>query len=89
MILDILIGDLPSAHGMTLFAIRAQLATVNISVAILAALADVGKNHLHVTLGASDRGVHAAKRVASLIVIKFGDRANRLPCARAVTVLAR
>src|SRR5215471_10635110 len=89
VILDILIGDLPSAHRVALFAICAQLATVNISVAILAALADVGENHLHVTLGAGDRGVHAAKRVASLIVIKFGDRADRLPCARGVTVLAR
>lgn len=87
VILDIFVRDLPSPHGVTLFAICAQLATVNVSVAILTALPDVGKNHLHVTLSASDCGVHAAKRVAGLIVIKFGNRADRLPCTSCVTVL--
>ena len=87
VILNIFIRDLPSTHGVTLFAICSQLPTVNVSVAILAVLADVGKNHLHVTLSTGDSGVHAAKRVASLIVIKFRNSADRLPCARGVTVL--
>jgi len=89
VILNIFIRDLPSPDGVTLFAICAQLATVNVSMAILAALAYVGENHLHVTLSTGDRGVHAAKRIASLIVIEFRNSADRLPCARSVTVLTR
>lgn len=89
VLLNILVGDLPSAHRVALLAIRAQLATVNVGVAILALVTDVSEHHLYVTLRASDGGVHAAKRVLGLIVIEFGNGADRFPRAGRVTILAR
>lgn len=53
-------GDLPTADGMALFAIGAQLALVDIGVAILATLSDAGEDHFYVALGARDRRMHAA-----------------------------
>lgn len=87
MLLHLLNRDLPSANGMTLFAVRPQLTPVNICVAILASLADIGEEGLDVALRATNGSVHATKRIPCLIVIEFGDGANRFPCARRVTVL--
>jgi hypothetical protein len=41
MLLNILDRDLPSPHGMALFAVGSELALVYISVAILAALSHI------------------------------------------------
>ena len=79
----------PAANGMTLLAIRTELAFVNVGVAILAALADVAENRFDMALGASHIAVHAAQRITGLIVIEFRDSANRLPAFGGVTVLAR
>ena len=87
MLLDLLNRDLPSPHGVTLLAIRAQLALVNIRMAILAALADIAEHRLHVTLNASDGLVHAAQGIFSLIVIEFRNGADRSPGARSMAVL--
>ena len=87
VILDVLVGDLPSAHGMTLFAIGTQLAAVNIGVAILAAFTDIGENHFDVTLGARDGGVQATQRIPGLIVIELGNRADGPPCGCGMAVL--
>lgn len=89
VILDVFICDLPSAYGVALFAICAQLATVNVSMAVLATLADVGEDHFYVALGTGDGRMHAAKRVAGLIVVEFRNRANRFPGTRRVAVLTR
>ena len=86
--LNLLNRNLPAANGVALFAIRAQLPAVNIRVAILAAQADVAEHRFHVALRASDRRMHAAQRVPRLVVIKFGNRADRLPGIRRMTVLA-
>lgn len=87
VILNILVRHLPSPHGVALFAIGAQLAAMNVRVTILAVQSDVGEDHLHVTLRARDRSVHATERVFGLIVIKLWNRANGLPCTRSVAVL--
>lgn len=87
MLLHLLNRDLPSANGMTLFAVRPQLAPVNIRMAILTPLANIREYRLDVTLGAANRCVHATKRIFRLIVIEFRDGADRLPCVRGVTVL--
>lgn len=87
VLLDLLNRNLPPAHRMARLAVRSQLPLVNISVAVLAALAHIGKYRLHVALRASHRLVHAAQRVASLIVVEFWNRADRLPSGCRVTVL--
>ena len=89
VLLDVFVCDLPSTDGVALFAISSQLAPVNVGVTILAALSDIGENHLHVTLRAGDRGVHSTQRISRLIVIKFGDCPNRLPSTCRVAVLTR
>lgn len=89
MLLDLLDGDLPAANCVALLAIRSQLPLVNVGMAILAALAHVREHRLHVALDARHRLVHAAQRVAGLIVIEFRNRADRLPRAGGVAVLAR
>lgn len=89
VLLHIFYCDGPSADGVALFAIRAQLTLVNIGMAVLAALTDAGENHLHVTLDASDAGVHAAQRIACLVVVELRNCSDRLPAIRGVAVLAR
>ncbi len=89
VILDVLVRDLPSADSVALFAICAQLAPMNVGVTILAALADVGKNRLNVTLSAGHGSVHTTQRVPGLIVVKFRNSADRLPCACGMAVLTR
>ena len=60
VLLHLLDRDLPSADGMTLFAIRSELTFVDVSVAILTTLSDVSENGLRVALDAGDSGVHSA-----------------------------
>ena len=53
VLLNLLYGYLPSSHGVTLFTVCSQLAFVNVRVAILAALTNIGENRLDVALRAS------------------------------------
>lgn len=52
MLLDVLDGDLPALHRVTLLAIGSQLPAMDVSMAIGAALADVRKNKLGMALRA-------------------------------------
>ena len=88
MLLHVLDRDLPPSDSVALLAIGAQLALVNIGMAILATLSNVRKNHLHVTPGAGHGSVHAAQGITRLIVVELGDRPDRLPATRAMAVLA-
>jgi hypothetical protein len=89
VLLHIFNSDAPSADRMALLTIRAQLALVNIGVAVLAALTDIGENHLYVTLDTSHAGMHTAQRITRLVVVEFRNCADRLPSIRRVAVLAR
>jgi hypothetical protein len=89
MLLHIFNRDRPPADGVALLAIGAQLTLVNIGVTVLAALTDVGENHLYVTLNASDAGMHAAQSKARLVMVELRNSADRLPAIRGVAVLAR
>lgn len=89
MLLDLLARNLPAADRVALFAIGSQLPPVNIRVAVLASLSDVGEHRLDVTLDAGDGLVHAAQRVSRLVVVKFRNRADGFPPGRRVTVLTR
>lgn len=60
---------------------------MNVGVAILAASAHIAEHHLHVALDASHILVQAPQRIPSLVVIEFGNRTDRLPALRRVTVL--
>ena len=88
MLLDLLDGDLPSANRVALLAIGSQLPLVNVGMAVLATLPHVGEHRLHVALDTGHRLVHAPQRVAGLIVIEFGNGANRLPRVGGMAVLA-
>jgi len=62
---------------------------MNIGVAILAALPNIGENRSDVTLGTADRPMHAEQRVTGLIVVEFRYRSNGLPRVGGMTVLTR
>ena len=88
MLLDLLNRYGPSAHGVALLAIRAQLPLVDICVAILATLPDIGEDRFHVTLNTGHGLMHAAQRIPGLVVIKFGHGTDRFPSIRRMAVLA-
>lgn len=88
VILHLLYRDIPSLHGVTLCAIGAHLAAMNIGVAIGAILADVCKDRLDMALDAAHFLVHPTQRIAGLVVIKFRNRAYGTPSRRGVAVLA-
>ena len=88
VLLNIFNRDLPSPHRVALFAARAQLAPVNIGMAVLAALTNIRENHLHVTRGTGDGSVHATQRIAGLAMVELGNGADRPPAIRRVAVLA-
>ena len=89
VLLDLLNRNLPAAHRVALLAIRSQLPLMNISVAVLTSLSDVGEHGLHVALNAGHGLVHAAQRVSRLIVIEFRNRTDRFPSGSGMTVLTR
>jgi hypothetical protein len=72
-------GNLPAFDGVTRFAIRAELAAVNVRMAVRTLLSHIRKNQFYVALGALDFFVHTAQRVNCLVVVEFGNTANRLP----------
>jgi hypothetical protein len=86
MLFDVPNRDFPPLDCVAVFALGSQLPSVNIGVAIGAAVAHIGKNKVRMTLRAVDqRGVHAAQWVCSFVVIKIRPRANRFPTRAGVT----
>ena len=73
---------------MALLAICSQLALVNVGMAVLTALSDIGEDGFDMASGACDRCVHAPKRIFSLVVIEFWKGADRFPRLGGVAVLA-
>ena len=89
VLIDLLDRNLPAADGVAGLASRAHLALVNVGVAVSAFVADVAEDHLGVAGSAGDAFVHAAQRIASLLVIELGHGTDRLPAIDSVAVLAR
>jgi hypothetical protein len=87
VILHLLDGNIPALNGVALRAVRAHFSLVNVSVAVLAILADVSEYRLDVALRALDFFMHAAKRILGLVVIELRHRADRPPTRSVVTVL--
>jgi len=86
---NILDRHTPAADGVTLLAVRAQRALVNVSVAVLAFRSYIGKYRLDVAGGAGHRNVHATQRILCCVVVKFRNCPDRLPALRRVAVLTR
>ena len=60
VILHLLDGNIPALNGVALRAVRAHFSLVDVGMAILAILADIGKDGLDVALHALHLLVHAA-----------------------------
>lgn len=81
-------GNLPAFDRVTRFAVCTELAAVNVRMTVRAFLSYIRKNQLHVALGALNFLVHAAERVARLVMVKLRNTADGLPTQRGVAVLA-
>lgn len=81
-------NDIPTLDRMALLAVRAHLATMEIGVAVRAMRSRVRKHGLRVALRTAHAHMQTAQRITRLVVIEFGERSNRLPAYRGVTVLA-
>jgi len=88
VIFDLLGGQIPTLDGVALRAIRAHLATVNISVAISAVLANIGERRLNMTLHAVHFFVEAAQGIIRFVVIEFGNGADGAPARGSVAIFA-
>ena len=82
-------GDVPPLNGVALSAVRAHFPLVDVGVAVLAILGDVGEDRLDVALHTLHFFVHAPKRVLSLVVIEFRHGTDRTPARGRVTVFTR
>lgn len=87
VILNFLDTYFPSLNRVALRTIGAQLPPVNIRVAILAALSNIGEDRLHVALRARNRLMHAEQRISRLIVIELRNGSRRLPRIGGMAVL--
>jgi hypothetical protein len=88
MIAHLLHGDVPALHSVALRAVRAHLAAVDVRMAIGAVLSNIGEYRLYVTLRALHFFVHSAERIFRLVVIEFGNCADRAPARRRMAVFA-
>jgi len=88
VVTHLLDGDVPSLHRMALCAVRSHLSPMDVRMAIGAILANVGKDGLDVAGHTFYLLVHASERISSLVVVKFGNRANGAPSGGRVTVFA-
>jgi hypothetical protein len=87
VILNCLDGNVPAENGVTLGAIRAHLALVNVGMTVLTLLARVRKDRLDMALGAFHFFVHSAERILGLVVIKFRNWPDGSPTCGRVAIL--
>lgn len=89
VLVDLLHGNLPAFHAVTLLTICPKLAFMNVGVTIGALVTHVGEHRLDMTLRATDPLMHATQREPGLVMVELGHVANRLPAAHGVAILAR
>jgi len=80
--------DPPPLYRVAIFAAGAELAPMDIRVAVRALRARIAEHQVGMALAAGDSFMHPAQWKLGLIVIKLGDIADRLPGCEAVTILA-
>lgn len=88
MLLELLVLDFPAFYRVTLLAIRAELAAVDVRVAIRASRAHVGKDKVGMAPFAVHLLVHPAQRVPCSVVVKLRNAADRFPARVGVAVFA-
>ena len=89
VLVDLLHRNLPTFHAVTLLTICAELALVDVGVAVGALLSHIRENRLDVALRAGHSLMHSPQWIASLVMVELGYAADRLPSAQGVAVLAR
>jgi hypothetical protein len=89
VILHLLNIDTPAFNGVTLGAVWAHLAAMNIRVAIRAIFADICEHRFDVALGAVHFFVHAAEGILGFVVVKLRNSANGAPSCSGVAIFAR
>ena len=89
VLVDLLHGNLPAFHTVTLLTICPELALVDVCVATGAVVADVGEYRSYVALRAADPLMHAPQGKPGLVMVELGYAADRLPAAQRVAILAR
>ena len=87
VILDVFDCDLPALDGVALLAPGSHLAAVDVGMAVGALVSYVREDRLRMALGTGNVLVHAAQGITCLVVIEFGDGANRFPPYRRVAIL--
>jgi len=88
MFVDVVDGDLPAVHPVADVALRSVLPAVQVSMAILALLANVAEDGIKMTFLAGHVDVHPAQGIGRLVVIKLWVFANWHPGCGRVAVLA-
>ena len=89
VVLHLLRLALPAVDCVTLVATRSHQPAMDVRMAVDTILANVRKNRLRVAFHARHFFVQAAQRVLGLVVVEFGDRADRAPACGSVAVFAR
>jgi len=89
VILDCIQRDIPALDGVAAFTIRAELAAMDVCMAIGTTCTGVLEVEARVALGATHPLVHPAQRISRLVVVEFGNGADRLPTGARVAILAR
>ena len=89
MFLDLRHRNLPAKNRVTLSAVCTVLAPVNVRMAIRAVFAYVGKDWLAVTFDAFHIFVQSPQGISGLVVIEFGNHADRPPSGRGVAIFTR
>src|SRR5437763_5280024 len=87
VIVDLLYRNVPAIHGMALFTTRSELAFVNVRMTVGALGSHIRKNRFGVALRTAHILVKATERKLGLVMIEFGNRADRLPALRCMTIL--
>ena len=79
MVFHLLHGNIPTLDRVALRAIRTHLPLVNIGVAILAILADIGEYRFEMALRTIHLLVHAAEGILGLVVVELWNRTDGTP----------
>ena len=83
-----LVNDVPALHRVTLLAVRAHLPAVDVGVTIGAVRPRIAEHRFGMALRARNSLMQATQRIASVVVIKLRDSADRFPTHRGMAVLA-
>jgi hypothetical protein len=88
VVFHLLDGNIPTLDRVALRAVRTHLPLVNIGVAILAILADIGEYRFDVALRTVHLFVHAAKGIFGLVMVELWNCTDGTPTRSRMAVFA-